>query len=98
MKETLQFANENRELKKDNERKNKTVKIAATLKKENPKEFDRIVYGKPIGKNIDGFFASVLSMFAPEVTRRSSRLKEIEKELEDERDRQNRLSDNYHGR
>ena len=95
MKETLQFANENRELRKNNERKNKAVKIAATLQKENPKEFDRIVYGKPIGKKIDGFFSSVLSMFTPEVTSRSDRLEKIKEELEGERDRQNRLNGNY---
>ncbi|MBR0190303.1 MAG: plasmid recombination protein [Clostridia bacterium] len=98
MKETLQFANENRELRKDNERKTQGYRIAAKLQKENPREFDRIVYGKPIGKNLDGFFASVLSMFTPEVTSKSKRLKEIEEEIEDERDRQNRLNGNYYSK
>lgn len=95
MKETLQYANENRDLRKDNERKTQGYRIAATLQKQNPREFDRIVYGKPIGKNLDGFFASVLSMFTPEITGTSRRLKEIEKEIEDERNRQNRLNGNY---
>ena len=48
----------------------------ATLQKQNPKEFDRIVYGKPVGRHMDRFFDSVLSMFTPEVTSKSSRLKE----------------------
>lgn len=95
MKETLQFANENRELRKDNERKTQGHRIAVALQKQNPREFDRIVYGKPIGKNLDGFFASVLSMFTPEITGTSRRLKEIEEEIEDERNRQNRLNGNY---
>lgn len=95
MKETLQFANENRELRKDNERKTQGYRIAVALQKQNPREFDRIVYGKPIGKNLDGFFASVLSMFTPEITGTSRRLKEIEEEIEDERNRQNRLNGNY---
>ena len=98
MKETLQYANENRDLRKDNERMKQGYRIAATLQKENPREFDRIVYGKPIGKNLDGFFASVLSLFTPEVTKKSKRLKEIEEEIEDERDRQNRLNSNYYSK
>ena len=73
-------------------------RIAAKLQKENPREFDRIVYGKPIGKNLDGFFASVLSMFTPEVTSKSDKLKEIKEELEDEQERQNRLNGNYYSK
>lgn len=98
MKETLQYANENRDLRKDNERMKQGYRIAATLQKQNPREFDRIVYGKPIGKNLDGFFASVLSMFTPEITGTSKRLKEIEEEIEDERDRQNKLNGNYYSK
>ena len=37
---------------------------------------------------MDRFFDSVLSMFTPEVTGKSSRLKEIKEELEDEKERQ----------
>ena len=98
MKETLQYANENRDLRKDNKHKTQGYRIAAKLQRENPREFDRIVYGKPIGKSLDGFFASVLSMFTPEITGKSKRLKEIEEELEDERDRQNRLNGNYYSK
>ena len=98
MKETLQYANENRDLRKDNERLKQGYRIAATLQKQNPREFDRIVYGKPIGGLMDKFFSSVLSMFTPEVTSKSKRLKEIEEELENERDRQNRLNGNYYSK
>ena len=94
----MQFANENRELKKDNERKTQGYRIAAKLQKENPREFDRIVYGKPMGGLMDKFFSSVLSMFTPEVTKKSKRLKEIEEEIEDERDSQNRLNGNYYSK
>ena len=47
---------------------------------------------------MDKFFSSVLSMFTPEVTKKSKRLKEIEEEIEDERDRQNRLNGNYYSK
>ena len=47
---------------------------------------------------MDGFFSSVLSMFTPEVTSRSRRLKEIEKELEDEKERQDKLNGYYHSK
>ena len=98
MKETLQFANENRELRKDNERKTQGYRIAAKLQKENPREFDRIVYGKPIGGLMDKFFSSVLSMFTLDVISKSDRLKDIKEELEDEQERQNRLNGNYYSK
>ena len=98
MKETLQYANENRDLRKDNERKTQGYRIAAKLQKENPREFDRIVYGKPVGRLMDRFFDSVLSMFTPEVTSKSSRLKEIKEELEDEKERQDKLNGYYNSK
>ena len=98
MKETLQFANENRELRKDNERKTQGYRIAAALQKQNPREFDRIVYGKPVGGLMDKFFSSVLSMFTLDIISKSDRLKDIKEELEDERDKQNRLNGNYYSK
>ena len=98
MDETLQYANENRDLRKDNEKMKQGYRIAATLQKQNPKEFDRIVYGKPVGRLMDRFFDSVLSMFTPEVTRESSRLKEIKEELEDEKERQDKLNGYYNSK
>ena len=98
MDETLKYANENRDLRKDNERMKQGYRIAATLQKQNPREFDRIVYGKPVGRLMDRFFDSVLSMFTPEVTSRSSRLKEIKEELEDEKERQDKLNDYYNSK
>ena len=98
MDETLKYANENRDLRKDNERMKQGYRIAATLQKQNPKEFDRIVYGKPVGRHMDRFFDSVLSMFTPEVTSKSSRLKEIKEELEDEKERQDKLNGYYNSK
>ena len=98
MDETLKYANENRDLRKDNERMKQGYRIAATLQKQNPKEFDRIVYGKPVGRHMDRFFDSVLSMFTPEVTSKSSRLKEIKEDLEDEKERQDKLNGYYNSK
>ena len=98
IKETLQYANENKELRKDNERKTQGYRIAAKLQRDNPREFDRIVYGKPVGGLMDKFFSSVLSMFTLDVISKSDRLKDIKKELEDERDKQNRLNGNYYSK
>ena len=98
MDETLKYANENRDLRKDNEKMKQGYRIAATLQKQNPKEFDRIVYGKPVGRLMDRFFDSVLSMFTPEVTSRSSRLEEIKEELEDEKKRQDKLNGYYNSK
>ena len=98
MNETLAFAKENRALKADNERKSRALEIAVKLKEQNPMEFNRIVYGRPIGGTMERFFSSVLSLFTPEVTNRSRRLKEIEEELKDERERQENLNGYYHSR
>ena len=92
MGETLELAEENKTLRADNERKTKAARVAATLQRENPGEFDRIARGKPAAKTLDGFFVSVLSLFTPEITSRSNRLREIEQEIKDERDKQNRMS------
>ena len=98
MNETLAFAKENRSLKADNERKSRALEIAVKLKEQNPMEFNRIVYGRPIGGTMERFFSSVLSLFTPEVTNRSRKLKEIEEELKDERERQENLNGYYHSR
>ena len=98
MDETLQYANENRDLRKDNEKMKQGYRIAVTLQKQNPKEYDRIVYGKSVGRLMDRFFDSALSMFTPEATSRSSRLKEIKEELEDEKERQDKLNGYYNSK
>lgn len=98
IKDTLTLAEENKKLRQDNERKKESHRIATTLKRQNPREYDRIVYGKPIGGALDSFFSSVLSMFTPEVTSRSSRLEEIKEELEDEKERQENLNGYYNSK
>ncbi len=84
MKENLELAKENRDLERKNERSSKAVRILATLQRENPKEFDRIVSGKPLDRSLNGFFNSVLALFTPEITSKSNRLKEIEREIKEE--------------
>lgn len=56
------------------------------------------VTGKPFGRLMDRFFDPALSMFTPEVTSRSSRLKEIKEELEDEKERQDKLNGYYNSK
>ena len=98
IKDTLILAEENKKLRQDNERKKESHRIATVLKRRNPKEYDRIVYGKPIGGAMDGFFSSVLSMFTSGIAGKSSRLKEIKEELEDEKERQDKLNGYYHSK
>ncbi len=84
MSETLQLAKENQALKQKNERSSKALRVLATLQRENPREFDRIASGKPPDKTLNGFFNSVLSLFTSEVTSKSNRLREIEREIREE--------------
>ena len=64
----------------------KQTHAGKTLARTNPKEYERIVYGKP--KTIGSFFDSVLSLFTSEVTRQVPRLQQIEAEIEEERKKQ----------
>lgn len=84
MSETLEYAKKidslQRELSKDYD----YIRAGKTLARTNPAEYSRIVRGKP--KTINSFFDSVLSMFTPDVTTHIPRLRQIEREIEQERD------------
>lgn len=80
--ETLQLAEQNKTLQQKYEKREKAVRIATALQKENPKEFERIVSGRKLQSGMAGFFQSVLQLFTPEITAHSNRLREIEKEIQ----------------
>ena len=92
MSETLEYARKAETLQKEKDNNFHYTKVGKELARTNPKEYDRIVYGKP--KTIGNFFDSVLSLFTPEVTRQVPRLQQIEAELEEERKKQEKQSKN----
>lgn len=95
MDETLEYAKKAEALQRQRDNDNCYIHAGKTLARTNPKEYERIVHGKP--KTIGSFFDSVLSLFTPDVVRQVPRLQQIEAELEEERkeyEKHNRY-DNY---
>ena len=92
MAETLEYARKAETLQKEKDNNSHYTNVGKELAKTNPKEYERIVYGKP--KTIGNFFDSVLSMFTLEVTRQVPRLQQIEAEIEEERKKQETLNNN----
>ena len=95
MDETLEYAKKAEALQRQRDNDNRYIHAGKTLARTNPKEYERIVHGKP--KTIGSFFDSVLSLFTPDVVRQVPRLQQIEAEIEEERKKQEKLNntDNY---
>ena len=95
MDETLEYAKKAEALQRQRNNDNRYIHAGKTLARTNPKEYERIVHGKP--KTIGSFFDSVLSLFTPDVVRQVPRLQQIEAEIEEERKKQEKLNntDNY---
>ena len=92
MGETLKYAKKAEALQRQRDNDNRYIHAGKTLARTNPKEYERIVHGKP--KTINNFFDSVLSLFTPDVVRQVPRLQQIEAELEEERKKQENQSKN----
>ena len=92
MGETLEYTKKAEALQKQRDNDNRYIHAGKTLARTNPKEYERIVHGKP--KTIGSFFDSVLSLFTPEVKRQVPRLQQIEAEIEEERKKQEKLNNN----
>lgn len=92
MGETLEYAKKAEALQRQMDNDNRYIHAGKTLARTNPKEYERIVHGKP--KTIGSFFDSVLSLFTPDVTRQVPRLQQIEREIEEERKKQEKQSKN----
>ncbi len=88
---------ENRKLRKENETLYPKGKIADTLKKENPQEYNRILRGGSKPTALGNFFSAVLSLFDSPVVRGNSRLQEIEREIEQERKWHEKRNKNFKG-
>ena len=86
MDETLEYAKKAEALQRQRDNDNRYIHAGKTLARTNPKEYERIVHGKP--KTIGNFFDSVLSLFTPDVVRQVPRLQQIEAEIEEERKKQ----------
>ena len=89
MGETLEYTKKAEALQKQRDNDNHYIHAGKTLARTNPKEYERIVHGKP--KTIGSFFDSVLSLFTPEVKRQVPRLQQIEAEIEEERKKQEKI-------
>ena len=92
MGETLEYAKKAEALQRQMDNDNRYIHAGKTLARTNPKEYERIVHGKP--KTIGSYFDSVLSLFTPDVTRQVPRLQQIEREIEEERKKQEKQSKN----
>lgn len=92
MGETLEYAKKAEVLQKQRDNDNRYIHAGKTLARTNPKEYERIVHGKP--KTIGSFFDSVLSLFTPDVVRQVPRLQQIEAEIKEERKKQEKLNNN----
>ena len=92
MDETLEYAKKAEALQRQRDNDNRYIHAGKTLARTNPKEYERIVHGKP--KTIGSFFDSVLSLFTPDVVRQVPRLQQIEAEIEEERKKQEKLNNN----
>ena len=95
MGETLEYAKKAEALQRQRDNDNRYIHAGKTLARTNPKEYERIVHGKP--KTIGSFFDSVLSFFTPDIVWQVPRLQQIEAEIEEERKKQEKLNntDNY---
>ena len=89
MGETLEYAKKAEVLQKQRDNDNRYIHAGKTLARTNPKEYERIVHGKP--KTIGSFLDSVLSLFTPDVVRQVPRLQQIETEIEEERKKQEKI-------
>lgn len=85
MSETLEYAKKIDSIQREQSKDYDYIRAGKALARTNPAEYSRIVRGKP--KIISSFFDSVLSMFTPDVTMRIPRLRQIEREIEQERDK-----------
>ena len=92
MDEALLYAKKSETLQKEKDNNSHYTNVGKTLAKSNPKEYERIIRGKP--KTIGNFLDSVLSLFTPEATKQIPRLQQIEAELEEERKKQENQSKN----
>ena len=92
MGETLEYAKKAEALQRQRDNDNRYIHAGKTLARTNPKEYERIVHGKP--KTIGSFFDSVLSLFTPDVVRQVPRLQQIEAEIEEERKKQEKQGKN----
>ena len=86
MNETLEYAKKAETLERQKDTDRHYARVGKTLAKSNPKEYERIIRGKP--KTIGNFLDSVLSLFTPEATKQIPRLQQIEAEIEEERKKQ----------
>ena len=92
MGETLEYTKKAEALQKQRDNDNRYIHAGKTLARTNPKEYERIVHGKP--KTIGSFFDSVLSLFTPDIVRQVPRLQQIEAEIEEERKKQEKQGKN----
>ena len=92
MGETLEYAKKAEALQRQRDNDNRYIHAGKTLARANPKEYERIVHGKP--KTIGSFFDSVLSLFTPDIVRQVPRLQQIEAEIEEERKKQEKQGKN----
>ena len=92
MGETLEYAKKAEALQRQRDNDNRYIHVGKTLARTNPKEYERIVHGKP--KTIGSFFDSVLSFFTPDIVWQVPRLQQIEAEIEEERKKQEKLNNN----
>ena len=92
MGETLEYTKKAEALQKQRDNDNHYIHAGKTLARTNPKEYERIVHGKP--KTIGSFFDSVLSLFTPDIVRQVPRLQQIEAEIEEERKKQEKQGKN----
>ena len=92
MDETLEYAKKAEALQRQRDNDNRYIHAGKTLARTNPKEYERIVHGKP--KTIGSFFDSVLSFFTPDIVWQVPRLQQIEAEIEEERKKQEKLNNN----
>ena len=92
MGETLEYAKKAEALQRQRDNDNRYIHAGKTLARTNPKEYERIVHGKP--KTIGSFFDSVLSLFTPDIVQQVPRLQQIETEIEEERKKQEKQGKN----
>mgnify|MGYP001055666195 FL=1 len=88
----IEYAKKAEALERQKDADSHYSRVGKTLTKNNPKEYERIIHGKP--KTIGNFFDSVLSLFTPDVVRQVPRLQQIEAEIEEERKKQEKQGRN----
>ena len=83
MGETLEYARKAETLQREKDSDSHYARVGKTLASTNPTEYRRISQGKP--KTIGSYYDSVLSLFTQDVTKRITRIQQIEREIEEER-------------